>query len=146
MTGNDAVDELMKLISWSCIMMTLKSKNAWRKRKEQIFRRGSWLVHHLQNMFYQRIYAFWYYVANNEVPSSSFQIVEQLSTRQETRKANTIFSKKHSRKSKMGFTLPIIFAIPPIDESCYRVIDSSNIWEFHLSQTFYHAMKENRWS
>ena len=43
----------------------------------------------------------------------------------------------------MDLILPIIFAITPIDGSCYRVIDSSNIQEsFNLSQDVYHAMKK----
>ena len=33
----------------------------------------------------------------------------------------------------MDLILLIIFAITPIDGSCYRVIDSSNIKEFFLS-------------
>ena len=58
-------------------MMKLTSKKAWGKRKEQV-RRGSWLIHHLQSMSYQKIYTFWYYVVHDEVPSTSPQILEQI--------------------------------------------------------------------
>ena len=52
------------------LMMTLTRKKVWGKRKEQV-RGGSWLIHHLQNMSYQKIYRFWYYVVNDEVSSTS---------------------------------------------------------------------------
>ena len=58
---------MMKLISWSWI-----SKKAWGKRKERVFRRGSWLIHHLQNMSHQK------YKHTDKVPSTSSQIVEQI--------------------------------------------------------------------
>ena len=64
-------------------MMKLTSKKARGKRKEQVFRRGSWLIHHLQNMSYQKIYTFRHYVVNNEVPSISSQIDEQIEVIQE---------------------------------------------------------------
>ena len=64
-------------------MKKLTSKKAWRKRKEQVFRRGIWLIHHLKNMSYQQIYTFWYYVVNDEAPSTSSQIVEQIEVIQE---------------------------------------------------------------
>ena len=35
--------------------------------------------------------------------------------------------KKDSRKRKIDFILPIIFAVTPLDGWCYRVIDSSVI-------------------
>ena len=72
----------MRLISRRCIMMKLTSKKSWGKRKQHVFRR-SWLIHHLQNMSYQEIYTFWNYVANDEVPSTSSQIVEQIEVIQE---------------------------------------------------------------
>ena len=74
---------MMRLINWSCIMMKLTRKKAWGKRKEQVFRRGSWLIHHLENMSYQQMYTFYYYVVNGEVPSTSSQIVEQIEVIQE---------------------------------------------------------------
>ena len=40
---------------------------------------------------------------------------------------------KNSKKSKMDLILPIIFATKPIDGSCYRVIDLSNLQEFFTS-------------
>ena len=58
-------------------------------------------------------------------------------TKNQTRNKETKqnFFQKNSRNSKIDLILPIIFAITPIDGSCYRVIDSSNIQEFfHLSQ------------
>ena len=58
--------------------MKLLSKKACGKRKKQVFRRGSWLIHYLQHMSHQRIYTFWHYVVNDEVPSTSSQIVEQI--------------------------------------------------------------------
>ena len=69
-------------------------------------------------------------------PRSSFTrniSTEWLRTRQEKRRPNNIFSKKDSRKSKMDLILPIIFAFNPIDGSCYKVMDSSNIQEFFSS-------------
>ena len=65
------------MISWSCIMMKLTSEEACGKRKEHVFRRGSWLINYLKNMFYQKIYTFWYYVVNDAVPPTSSHIVEQ---------------------------------------------------------------------
>ena len=64
-------------------MMKLTSKKAWEKRKEQVFRKRSWLIHHSQNMTYQKIYTSWYYVVSDEVPSTSSQIVEQIEVIQE---------------------------------------------------------------
>ena len=55
-----------------------KKKNAWEIRKELVFRGGSWLMHHLQNISHQKVYTFWHCVVNNEVPSTSSQIVEQI--------------------------------------------------------------------
>ena len=40
-------------------------------------------MHHSQNMSYQKIYLFWYYVVNDEVTSNSSQIVEQIDVIQE---------------------------------------------------------------
>ena len=64
-------------------MMKLISKKTWIKRKEQVFRRGSWLIHHMQKMFHQKICTFWYCVVNDEVPSISSQIFEQIEVIQE---------------------------------------------------------------
>ena len=66
--------------------MKLTSKKTEGKRKEQVFRRGSWLIHHLQNMSYQKIYASWYYVVNDEVPSTSPQIIGKIEVIQEVDK------------------------------------------------------------
>ena len=41
------------------------------------------MIHHLQNMSHQKIYTFWYYVVNDQVPSISSQIVEKLEDIQE---------------------------------------------------------------
>ena len=48
-----------------------------KKRAEQV-RRGGWLIHHLQNMSYHKIYTFKYYVVNDEVQSTFSQIVQQI--------------------------------------------------------------------
>ena len=64
-------------------MIKLTGKKSWEKRKEQVFRRGSRLIPDLQNMSYQKIYTFWYYVVNDEVPSTSSKIVEQIEVIQE---------------------------------------------------------------
>ena len=64
-------------------MMKLIGKKTLGKNKEQVFRRGSWLIHHLQNMSHQKIYTFWYYPVNDEVPATSSQIVEQIEVIQE---------------------------------------------------------------
>ena len=55
-----------------------KRKNAWEKRKELVFRRGSCLIHHLQNISHQKVYTFWYCVVNDEVPSTSSQVFQQI--------------------------------------------------------------------
>ena len=55
-----------------------KRRNAWEKRKELVFRRGSCLIHHLQNISHQKVYTFWYCVVNDEVPSTSSQIFQQI--------------------------------------------------------------------
>ena len=64
-------------------MMKLTGKTVWGKRKEQVIRKGSWLIHHLQNISYKKVYSFWYYVVNDEVSSTSSQIVEQVEAIQE---------------------------------------------------------------
>ena len=103
---------MMRLLRWSCIMMKLTSKKSWGKRKEQVFRRGSWLIHHLQNMSYQKIYIFWYYVVSDEAPSTSSQIIQPIELIQEVSKLNEqepdkkqghqtrFFPKKTLQKSK----------------------------------------------
>ena len=55
-----------------------KKTNAWEKRKELVFSKGSWLIQHLQNVSHQKVYTFWHCVVNNEVPSTSFEIVKQI--------------------------------------------------------------------
>ena len=81
-------------------------------------------------MFHQKKYTFWYCIVNDEVPSTSSQIFEQIEVIQEVvlpgiPKLNdsalgkregdlTQFSpKKDSRKRKMDLILPIIFSITP---------------------------------
>ena len=139
----------MKLISWECITMKLTSKKTWCRRKEQVLRKGSYLIQHVQNMAYQKIYTFWYYVINDEIPSTFSQSFNKLRlfkksfyqeylswiTKQQTRNKETKhnFLRKFSRKRKMDLILPIIFPTTPIDGSCYRVIDSSNIQELFPS-------------
>ena len=59
-------------------MMKFISKKAWRKRKEQVFRWGSRLIHYLQNISHQKISTFWYCVVNDEVPSTSSQIFKPI--------------------------------------------------------------------
>ena len=36
------------------------------------------MIHHLQNIPHQKLYTFWNCVVNDEVPSTSSQIVEQI--------------------------------------------------------------------
>ena len=55
-----------------------KKKHAWGKRKELVSRRGSWLIHHLQNVSHKKVYTFWHCVVDDEVPSTSSQFVEQI--------------------------------------------------------------------
>ena len=70
---------MMRLLSWNRILMKLiRKEKAWGKRKELVFRRGSWLIHHLQNISHLKVYIFWHCVFNDEVPSTSSQIVEQI--------------------------------------------------------------------
>ena len=106
-------------------MMKLISKKVWGKWKEQVLGRGSWLIHHLQNMSHHKIYIFWYCVVNEEVASTSSQIVEQIEVIQEVvllgiSKAESIFKtqfsqKIDSRKRKMNLILSVIFSITPTD-------------------------------
>ena len=108
-------------------------------------------------MSHQKIYTFLYSVVNDEVPSTSSRIVEQIEDIQEvdihrvhlgrmtqnyeTRKPRTVFFKKYFRKRKMDLILPIIFAMTPFYGSCYRVIDTSGLQEFFSSgPKCYHAM------
>ena len=53
-----------------------KKKTPEKKRRELVFR--SWLIHHLQNISHQKVYTFWYCLVNDEEPSTSFQIIEQI--------------------------------------------------------------------
>ena len=59
-------------------MMKLIRKEARGKTKELVFKRWSWLIHHFQNATHQKIYTFWNCVHNDEVPSTSSKIVEQI--------------------------------------------------------------------
>ena len=70
--SNDEVDKL-KLNNNE---VDIKKKNAWGKRKELVFRRGSWLIHHLQNISHQKVYTFRHCVVSDKVPSTFSQIVE----------------------------------------------------------------------
>ena len=56
----------------------VKKKSAWGKRKELIFSRENWLIHHLQNISHQKVYTFWWSTISDEVPSTSSQIVGQI--------------------------------------------------------------------
>ena len=56
----------------------VKKKSAWGKRKELIFSRENWLIHHLQNISHQKVYTFWYCLVNDEEPSTSSQIIEKI--------------------------------------------------------------------
>ena len=84
------------------------------------------LILFLKNMSHQKRYTFWYCVVNDEVPSTSSQIVEQIVIIQEVvlleiSKLNDsaldkkqadltqLFPKKDSRKRKMDLILRIIF-------------------------------------
>ena len=81
-------------------MMQFISENTWGKRKENIFRRGSWLLHHAKlNLFLKNKPVFssenihvlilrlmyWLYsdIVNDDVSSTSSQIVEQIEVIQE---------------------------------------------------------------
>ena len=96
-------------------MTKLIRKEARGKTKELVFKRWSWLIHHFQNASYQKIYAFWNCVHNDEVPSTSSKIVEQIEIiqgvvlpgisklndwmpRKGTKKKNTFSPKNDSRK------------------------------------------------
>ena len=48
-----------------------KKKNGWGKGIEIVFKRKSWLIHHLQNISHQKVYTFWHCVVNGEIPSTS---------------------------------------------------------------------------
>ena len=124
MIGNDEVDE-----HWWSNKLKLNNdklirKKAWEKRKEQVFGRGSWLIHRLQNMSHHKIYTFWHCVFREGVPSTSSQIVEQIEVIQgvvlpgisrlnQLSKHN--FLQKNFKKRKMDLILPVIFSVTPTD-------------------------------
>ena len=133
LTSNDEIDKKKKL-----------------RKKKLVFRRRSWLIPIYQNISHQKIYTFWHFVVNEEVPSTSSQVVEQIQVIQEVvlpgafklngsatdkkpKDQTQVSQKEDSRKRKMDLILPIIFVITPIDGLCYRVIDSSILQDFFSS-------------
>ena len=111
MIGYAEVDEYwLKSISWNWIMMKLMSKKAWGKRKKQVLRRESWLIHHLQNMSHQKIYTFWYYVVNDEVPSTSSQIVERIVTYSRCSFTRNIYLEWLSTRASIKLIMEVHFA------------------------------------
>ena len=64
----------------------------WGKRKEKVFRRGSWLIHFVKvinvNMVFKKHVSsenntFWHCVVNDKVPWTSSQIAQQIQVIQE---------------------------------------------------------------
>ena len=47
---------MMKLTSWSWIMVNLIKKKNWGKRKEIAFRRGTWLIHYMKVMYIKTVF------------------------------------------------------------------------------------------
>lgn len=122
-------------------MMLLISKKAYGKRKDKVFRRENWLMHHvkliyililfLKTMLHQEIYAFWFFVVNYAVQRISSQ-VEQIEVFQKAallgifklndssldkkqRDLTQFFPKKDYRKRINDLILPIVFTISLID-------------------------------
>ena len=58
--NNDEVDKLKLNNS-----KVDKKKKAWGNGKKLVFRRGSWLIHYLQNVSPQKVYTFWHCVVND---------------------------------------------------------------------------------
>ena len=65
---------MMKLISWSWIMMQLISKKAWKKKKGTSI---AWYI--ICKIYsYQKICTIWFFVVSDEVTSTNSQIFEQI--------------------------------------------------------------------
>ena len=133
-------------------MMKLRSKKAWGKRKEQVLWRGSWFIHHLQNMSHHKMYACWYCVVNEEVPSTSSQIFEQVEVIQEVvlprisqlnqLSKRNFLQKKTLEKGKWIWYYLLHF--PSHQLTCYRVIDLSILQEFFLSVSKFLSCNEEK--
>ena len=147
LTSNDEIDKKKKL-----------------RKKKLVFRRRSWLIPIYQNISHQKIYTFWHFVVNEEVPSTSSQVVEQIQVIQEVvlpgafklngpaadkkpKDQTQVSQKGDPRKRKMDLILPIIFIITPIDGLCYRVIDSLILQDFFFIclKIFVMLWRKNSW-
>ena len=126
-----------------------KKKNAWGKTKNYYSEEEvDW--YKICKIYHQKVYTFWHCVVNDEVPSASSQIVEQIeviggvvlpwiskmndSEPEKKPKEQIQFSPREALLKGKWFWFCIIFAIPPFDGLCYRVISSSILQDFfHLS-------------
>ena len=103
-------------------------------------------------MSHQKIYRFWYRLVNDDVPSSTSQIVKQIEDIQGgdipgVSKMNDSApdNKERLYENERYLMLPIIFAITSVDGSCDRVIDSSILKCFFvldLSQNDHRTMQK----
>ena len=99
-----------------------------KKKKRTSTRRGSSLIHHLQNISHQKKCTFWYCVVNDEVPPTSSQIFEQIEVIQGvvlpgiSKLNDSVPVKKPGdqtqSKRRIYLILPIKFAVTSVDESC----------------------------
>ena len=118
------------------------------------------MIQHLQNMSHQKIYTFWYCVANDEAPSTYSQIVEQIDVIQGVvlpwiSKLNDsapdkkqggqtqFFPKKNLEKGKWIWYCQLYLRSHQLME---RVIEKQihKFYKdfFHLPQNFYRAIKK----
>ena len=104
-------------------------------------------------MSHHKIYTFWYCVVNEEVPSTSSQIVEQIEFIQEVvlpgiSKLNRLskhnfLQKRTLEKGKWISYYSLYFLSHQL--LCYRVNDSTILKEFfHLYRKFFDAMKKKQ--
>ena len=120
-----------------------KPKNLRKKRKENAFRNGCWLIQHVkgiyinsvfekhvtsENMYILILYCHWWSSINLSSNRRTNWCYSSSSAIQEIRIPNSLFSKKDSRKKKADKKRK--FAITLIDESYYRVNNSSILQEF----------------
>ena len=136
-----------ELRSWSCLMNKLTSKKAWGKRKEQVFRKGSSLIHHLKNVLSENLYIlilccqwcstinlFWCRRTNwgyLEVVLLEIPKLNHWGSDKKQGDQTQFF--KNFRKRKMHLTLPIIFVITPTDGgiNCFTISKRDFVSQFN---------------
>ena len=135
---------MMKLLRWSWIMMKLINQKTWEKKERKMHSEMDvdWYQHvkgiyinsvfekHVtsENMYILILYCHWWSSINLSSNRRTNWCYSSSSAIQEIRIPNSLFSKKDSRKKKADKKRK--FAITLIDESYYRVNNSSILQEF----------------